>query len=57
MLAPNHETSYRPAMTHFVDSVRRGRAASPDLADGYRSLQVVLAAEQSARAGKPVTLA
>jgi len=57
MFAPNHETSYRPAMAHFVDSVRRGRAASPDLDDGYRSLQVVLAAEQSACTGKPVTLA
>jgi predicted dehydrogenase len=56
LLAPGNEPSYRAALAHFVAAVRAGQPASPDLRDGYRSLQVVEAAEESARTGRPVAL-
>lgn len=55
--SPWHEPSFREALSRFISSVRGGKKASPDLLDGYRSLEVILAAEQSAQTGQSVTLA
>ena len=52
----DHEPSYRAALAHFVDAVRAGRAARPDLSDGYRSLEIIEAAERSAATGISVKL-
>lgn len=49
MRAAAHEPSYAAALDHFIGAIRNGRPASPDLWDGYRSLAVIQAAEQSAR--------
>jgi myo-inositol 2-dehydrogenase / D-chiro-inositol 1-dehydrogenase len=54
--APGHEPSYREALTHFVTAARYHRPASPDFYDGMRSLMLTEAAEESARAGRPVTI-
>jgi myo-inositol 2-dehydrogenase/D-chiro-inositol 1-dehydrogenase len=55
-LAPAREPSYEPALRHFVDCVRAGRPPSPSLWDGRRSLGIVLAAEESARTGRPLAV-
>lgn len=54
LFAPGSEISYGRALARFVDTARSGRPASPGLADGLRSLQIVVAAEQSARSNRPV---
>ena len=54
--APWHEPSYRKALLQFVAAVRGDRQAMPDLVDGYRSLEVICAAEQSAQAGRSISL-
>jgi predicted dehydrogenase len=54
--SPLHEPSYRAALRHFFEAARTGQAVSPDLEDGYRSLAVVLAAEESATTGKLVSV-
>ena len=41
------EPSFSAALSAFVDAVRQGVQASPDLSDGYRSLAVLDAAERS----------
>jgi predicted dehydrogenase len=51
---PSREPTYQAALAAFVAAVRDGQAAAPDLADGYRSLAVVAAAEASARSGRSV---
>jgi len=51
-----HEPSYRESLSRFVSSVRGHEKASPDLLDGYRSLEVISAAEESARTGRSVSL-
>jgi 1,5-anhydro-D-fructose reductase (1,5-anhydro-D-mannitol-forming) len=48
------DVTYRGALTAFVEAVRRGRSIAPDLEDGFRSLAVVLAAEESARTGRAI---
>lgn len=53
--APRREPSYGAALSHFVASVRQRRPTSPDLWDGYRSLAVLMAAEESARTGQAVS--
>lgn len=55
-LAPTREPSYQEALTHFVSAVRARRPTSPDFWDGYRSLAVITAAEESARTGRAVVL-
>jgi predicted dehydrogenase len=55
--SPWHEPSYREALSRFFSAVRGGEGASPDLFDGYRSLQVICAAEESARTGRAMSLA
>jgi predicted dehydrogenase len=49
----DYEPSYRRSLARFVEAVRTGEQASPDLEDGYRSLAVIVAAEESARTGRP----
>lgn len=55
--SPLREPAYDGAFERFASAVRGTDDPSPDLLDGYRSLQVVLAAEESARTGRPVTIA
>ncbi|MHB1472596.1 MAG: Gfo/Idh/MocA family protein [Dermatophilaceae bacterium] len=43
-------------LDEFLTCVRSGRAAQPDGAVGYRTLQVVLAAYESASSGQPVPI-
>ena len=47
--APWGQPSFETALKHFVGAVRDGRPASPDFFDGWQSLAVILAAEESAR--------
>jgi predicted dehydrogenase len=47
--APLREPSFPRALERFVEAVRRGESLSPTIEDGWRSLQVVLAAEQAHR--------
>lgn len=51
------DPSFHSALAYFVESVRLGRAAQPDLLDGLRSLTVIEAAEESAGAGCAVSIA
>jgi myo-inositol 2-dehydrogenase / D-chiro-inositol 1-dehydrogenase len=53
---PNYsDPSFYSALRYFVDSVLVKRSAKPDLLDGYRSLAVIEAAEESARTGRAVS--
>lgn len=54
--SPWNEPSFAAAIEHFVNAARTGAAARPDLRDGYRSLEVVDAAERAAATGTTVTL-
>jgi predicted dehydrogenase len=54
--SPYHEPSYRFALQHFLNAIREADSASPDLADGYRALEVVVAATQSLMLGRPSVL-
>ncbi|MGH8850246.1 MAG: Gfo/Idh/MocA family protein [Casimicrobiaceae bacterium] len=54
--APWHEPSYREALSRFVSAARGRDHASPDLLDGYRSLEVLCAAEQSQQTARSVSL-
>lgn len=56
LLAPGCEPSFATALAHFVHAARNGTPASPDLMDGYQSLAVIAAAEESARTGCRVTI-
>jgi myo-inositol 2-dehydrogenase / D-chiro-inositol 1-dehydrogenase len=56
LLAPQREPSYQVALARFVEAVRTNRPASPDFWDGYRSMVVIAAAEESARTGRAVML-
>ena len=38
----------------FVDAIRQGRSPAVTGEDGYKALEIVLAAYQSAEAGEPV---
>jgi predicted dehydrogenase len=55
--APGHEPSYGEALTHFVTAARDHRPGPPDFYDGFRSLMMTEAAEESARTGRPVMIA
>jgi predicted dehydrogenase len=54
--AAGHEPSYREALTHFITAARTHHSAAPDFYDGFRSLMIIGAAEESARTGRPVTI-
>jgi predicted dehydrogenase len=52
-----HEPSYREALLRFVAAAGGGDTVEiPSLEDGYRSLEVIEAAEESARTGRPIAL-
>mgnify|MGYP000080994555 CR=1 FL=1 len=53
---PSHDPSYVRALAAFVAEVRGAPALTARLADGARSLAVVLAAEESARLGRAVEI-
>ncbi len=55
-LFPPLEPSFALALQSFVDAVAMGQAPQVSLDDGYRSLVVVGAAEESAKSGRPVTI-
>ncbi len=55
--SPWHEPSYRESLCRFVSAIRGRKKASPDLLDGYRSLEVICAAEEAAQKGQSVSLA
>lgn len=57
MHAPAHEPSYTSALERFVAAARANRPAGPDFLDGYRSLAIIDAAEESARTGRVVAVA
>jgi predicted dehydrogenase len=52
--SPWHEPSYRQSLNAFIGAVQNGQGTAPDLWDGYRSLQLVAAAEASAEHGGAV---
>jgi predicted dehydrogenase len=56
VLMPPVDPSYERALRSFVDSIVHAGSAEVDLVDGYQSLVVVHAAEESARTGRPVSL-
>jgi len=51
------EPSYRAALACFAAATRGTADPSPDVEDGVRSLEIVLAAEESARTGRTVAVA
>lgn len=54
--SPNHEPSYQIALTRFVAAIQTNQSAAPDFWDGYRSLTVIAAVEESAETGRVVSL-
>ncbi len=50
---PSYESSYRIALEEFVKTIRGGSSRVAGLTDGLRSLNIVLAAEESFRTGLP----
>jgi myo-inositol 2-dehydrogenase/D-chiro-inositol 1-dehydrogenase len=52
--APLREPSFPRALGRFVEAVRRGESLSPTIEDGWRSLQVVLAAEKANRESRVI---
>lgn len=54
LIRPSLNPSYQRALAAFVSSIRGGPEPVASLMDGLRSLNVVLAAEESARSGKRV---
>jgi predicted dehydrogenase len=56
ILAPMRERSYQEALSHFVAAARANRPTPPDPWDGYRSLAVIEAAEESARTARGVSV-
>jgi predicted dehydrogenase len=53
---PSPMASNRAIIDAFIDAVMNGRHPSPDIEDGCRSLDVVLAAEEAHRSGKTVEI-
>jgi predicted dehydrogenase len=56
VLLPRRERSYALALAAFAEAVRGRPSTGPDLDAGLQSLAVVLAAEQAARSGHPVSV-
>ena len=54
--APGLEPSFAMALARFVSAAQTGQQIHPDFDDGFESLAVVLAAEESASLGTPVAL-
>lgn len=55
--ASGNEPSYRAALTHFVTAIRTNQPAYPDFWDGYCSLAVIAAAEESVNTGQTIVVA
>lgn len=55
--APMHDPSFPAALEAFINAVRDRTPVKPDFDDGVRTLEVVEAAESSARSGCVVSLA
>jgi predicted dehydrogenase len=53
---PSYEPSYRMAMADFVRAIHGHTALGCGIGDGLRSLEMVLAAEESSRIARPITL-
>ncbi len=47
--SPLREPSFPRAIREFVEAIATGRPGSPDIGDGWRCLQVILAAEEANR--------
>jgi predicted dehydrogenase len=54
LVRPSRDPSYRRALGAFVDSIRGAAPSLASFSDGARSLDVILAAEASAKAHAPV---
>lgn len=54
LVRPSYDPSYRRALSAFVELIKGGQSRIASLEDGIRSLEVVLAAEQSAREHREV---
>jgi predicted dehydrogenase len=54
--SPAYEPSFESALLHFANAARLRQPARPDFDDGYRSLEIIEAAEESARRNSPVAL-
>ncbi|NOK64374.1 MAG: hypothetical protein GFH25_541276n24 [Chloroflexi bacterium AL-N10] len=54
--APTSEPSFSVALAHFASAIRDRQLPYPSFDDGYRSLAVVEAAEESARSGQTIRL-
>lgn len=50
--SPLREVSFPRAIRRFVEAVATEKPGSPDIEDGWRSLQVILAAERAHREGR-----
>ena len=48
------EVSYERSLSEFADAVLNGREASPDIANGYSTMQLTSAAELAAKTGETV---
>jgi len=46
------EPSFPRAIAAFVDAIATGNPRAPDIGDGWRCLQVILAAEEAHREGR-----
>jgi predicted dehydrogenase len=55
ILRPSRDPSYLRALKAFVAQAEGGLPLAASLEDGVRSLQAVLAAEESARTGRPIS--
>lgn len=51
---PGHEPSYRSAFESFVAAVESGTGVRPDFEDGLANVEILAAAERSARSGRAV---
>jgi len=54
--APVFEPSYQIALSHFIKAVKTNQPVHPNFTDGYRSLAVLIAAEESARTGRTISI-
>ena len=56
VLATGKEPSFETALGHFASAILNNQPVSPDFTDGYASLAVIEAAEQSADTGRVISL-
>lgn len=56
LASPSYEPSYRIALKEFINGIQGQPSCGASLADGLRSLHIVLGAEESVRTEQPVKL-